>query len=160
MTDSIISYMHDCCTGCTVSSNRHYLQTLAAQREAKTDQASAEREEMHRKSGHHTLRWNAPVRGSEGWRTPCPGKHRITSQITLSGSQRKAPSGKRCCSFIKKCVFFYFYPGRCSLYRGKLSHFTELFLGTVKSTAIKMCVHVCVSVLNTTVCVTSPSLAK
>lgn len=76
------------------SSSRHYPQTLAAQREAKTDQASAEREEMHRKSGHHTLKWNATVRGSEGWRTPCPGKHGITSQITLSGSQRKAPTGK------------------------------------------------------------------
>lgn len=81
--------------GCRkTSSSRHYLQTLAAQREAKTEQASAEREEMHRKSGHHTPKRNAAVRGSEGWRTPCPGKHGITSQITLSGSQRKAPSGK------------------------------------------------------------------
>lgn len=69
------------------SSSQQYLQTLAAQREAKTDQTSAEREEMHRKSGHHTLKWNATVRGSEGWRTPCPGKHGITSQIALSGSQ-------------------------------------------------------------------------
>lgn len=51
---------------------------------AKTERASAEREEMHRKSGHHTVRWNAAVRGSEGWRTPCPGKHGIPSQIRKS----------------------------------------------------------------------------
>lgn len=82
-----------------MSSSRQQLETLTVQREAKTVQTSAERQEMRRKrlskSGQHTVKWNVIARGSDGWGTPCPGKRGITSQFTVFGqSQKRARNGK------------------------------------------------------------------
>lgn len=120
MIDPIVSYERDCRAGYNSSRpQKNKLLPKVSTDRARTDQTSAEREEMHRKSGHHTLKWNATVRGSEGRRTPCPGKHGITTQITLSGSERRAPAGKAAALPERNMSSFIFTRGAPPITQGK-----------------------------------------
>lgn len=100
MIDSIIFYVHDCYTGCNSSQpqKNKFLPIICTG--ARCPEKSKNRQDISRKRGNAQKIWTpytqmeCNTRGSEGWRTPCPGKHGITSQITQLGSQRGATTGK------------------------------------------------------------------
>lgn len=100
MIDSIIFYVHDCYTGCNSSQpqKNKFLPIICPG--ALCPEKSKNRQDISRKRGNAQKIWTpytqmeCNTRGSEGWRTPCPGKHGITSQIAQSGSQRGATTGK------------------------------------------------------------------
>lgn len=124
MIDSIISYVHDCYTGCNSSQPRKnkFLPIICTG--AHCPEKSKNRQDISRKRGNAQKIWTpytqmeCNTRGSEGWRTPCPGKHGITSQIAVRKSVR-SNNWKSCFSFRRKYMLFDFYCKATPITEGK-----------------------------------------